>query len=228
MRRALLHLALSAPLVAALPIWAGPTVVFTDGRSLRVDGVEREGETALLYMEGGGALVVPAERVENWHELPLGLEPPAPEEEMPLGTIGPAGAEWRGLAGEFADLIAGAAERHELDPVLLTALAQVESAFDPRAVSPKGARGLLQLMPATADRFGVVDAFDAGENVEGGARYLRWLLERYGGRTDLALAGYNAGEGAVDRFSGIPPYRETRHYVRQVLARVESLGEAER
>ena len=100
---------------------------------------------------------------------------------------------------------------------LLTALAEVESSFDPLAVSPKGARGLLQLMPATAERFGVGDPFDVAQNVEGGARYLSWLLDRFGGRADLALAGYNAGEGAVDRHRGVPPYPETRRYVRLVL-----------
>ena len=78
-------------------------------------------------------------------------------------------------------------------------------------------------MPATARRFGVVDVFDASQNVEGGARYLRWLLERYSGRTDLALAGYNAGEGAVDRHHGIPPYTETREYVTKVLHGAQQL-----
>ena len=106
---------------------------------------------------------------------------------------------------------------------MLTAVALAESAFNPRAVSSKGAGGLLQLMPATAERFGVRDVFDASQNVEGGAKYLRWLLQRYEGRTDLALAGYNAGEGAVDRHNGIPPYSETQQYVTRVLANADRL-----
>jgi soluble lytic murein transglycosylase-like protein len=102
-------------------------------------------------------------------------------------------------------------------------MAQTESAFDPNAVSPRGARGLLQLMPETARRFGVRDSFDATQNVDGGAAYLSWLLERYSGRTELALAGYNAGEGAVDRYQGVPPFSETRNYVERVLEGAERL-----
>jgi soluble lytic murein transglycosylase-like protein len=97
------------------------------------------------------------------------------------------------------------------------ALVQVESAFQPRAVSPKGARGLTQLMPGTARELGVQDAFDPQQNLDGGARYLRQLLTRYGGDVKRALAAYNAGPGAVDRHRGVPPYRETRQYVRRVL-----------
>jgi hypothetical protein len=212
-------------LAATVPAWAGPAVVFTDGRSMRVDTVERVGDSAVLRLEGGGTLAVPAERVANWEEIGRHRDSPRPS-GAPARAAAPVaeGESWRRLAGPYAGLIARAAKRHELDPALLAAVAQVESAFDPRAVSPKGARGLLQLMPETAARFGVGDVFDAEENVDGGARYLRWLLERYGGREDLALAGYNAGEGAVDRHSGIPPYGETRQYVRQVLARVEGLA----
>ena len=100
------------------------------------------------------------------------------------------------------------------------AMAEAESAFDPYAVSHKGACGMLQLIPATAERFGVEDIFDVDQNLDGGARYMRWLLDRFEGRTDLALAAYNAGEEAVDRHGGIPPYRETRNYVSRILERV--------
>jgi hypothetical protein len=91
-----------------------------------------------------------------------------------------------------------------------------ESAFDPFAVSVKGAQGLMQLMPGTAVRFGVQDVFDPAENVLGGVKYLRHLLDRYDGDTRLALAAYNAGEGAVDRYEGVPPYPETRDYVQRI------------
>ena len=211
-------------------VQAGPAVLFTDGRSMRVDGVERAEGIATLFLEGGGVLALPEERIANWNEISESLERvtapelPAVSIEELRATWGDPGSPWRLAAGPYADLIGRASERHAVDPVLLTAMAQVESAFDPLAVSPQGACGLLQLMPDTADRFGVADVFDAAQNVDGGARYLNWLLERYDGRTDLALAGYNAGEGAVDRHSGIPPYRETRHYVRQVLAGVDRLA----
>ena len=97
-----------------------------------------------------------------------------------------------------------------------------ESNFDPYAVSDRGACGILQLIPATAKRFGVGRVFDAGQNIEGGAKYLRFLLDRFDGRLDLALAGYNAGEGSVDRHGGIPPYRETRAYVAGVLREIQA------
>jgi soluble lytic murein transglycosylase-like protein len=91
-----------------------------------------------------------------------------------------------------------------------------ESAFRPNVVSHKGAQGLMQLIPATAERFGVSDAFDPSQNIDGGARYLAWLLKRFDGDIQLAAAGYNAGEGAVDRFKGVPPYEETQRYVERV------------
>jgi Transglycosylase SLT domain len=101
---------------------------------------------------------------------------------------------------------------------LVRAIIQVESAFDNLAVSTAGARGLMQLMPATARRFGVTDSFNAGQNILAGTRYLRVLLDRYAGDVSLAAAAYNAGETAVSRFNGIPPYRETQTYVRRVNA----------
>jgi soluble lytic murein transglycosylase-like protein len=105
-------------------------------------------------------------------------------------------------------------------------VAKVESNFDPFAVSPRGACGILQLMPKTARRFGVEKIFDADQNIDGGARYLRWLLDRFGGRVDLALAGYNAGEGAVERHRGIPPFAETQWYVLKVLDRATQGGQS--
>lgn len=115
-----------------------------------------------------------------------------------------------------AQTILASARQHRIDPLLVRAVILTESAGQRRATSPKGAMGLMQLMPATARRFGVADPYDPDQNIAGGARYLRWLLDRYGGDVMLALAGYNAGEGAVDRYGGIPPYRETRTYVRTV------------
>jgi soluble lytic murein transglycosylase-like protein len=113
-------------------------------------------------------------------------------------------------------LIRRLSERHGLPPELVRAVIRQESAFDPFAVSVKGAQGLMQLMPKTAERFGVQDVFDPAENVLGGVKYLRFLLDRYDGDTRLALAAYNAGEGAVDRYEGIPPYAETRDYVKRI------------
>lgn len=119
--------------------------------------------------------------------------------------------------------ISAAARRHDVPESLLAAVIAVESGFDATAVSPKGAKGLMQLMPATARRFGVKDVFAVQENLNGGAAYLRWLLTQFDNDLRLTLAAYNAGEGAVARAGGrIPPYPETRDYVAKVLARMAS------
>jgi len=116
-------------------------------------------------------------------------------------------------------IIFRAAERQGLDPRFVHAVIWQESKYRPRALSHAGAQGLMQLMPATARRFGCDHANDPTENVEAGTRYLSWLLKRFNGDITLALAGYNAGEGAVDKYNGVPPYNETQNYVRRITAR---------
>ncbi len=122
----------------------------------------------------------------------------------------------------LSSLIADASKQHGVDPRLVAAIAARESAYDPAAVSPAGAGGVMQLMPATARFIGVVNVFDARENVFGGVRYLRTLLDTFHGDLDLTLAAYNAGPGAVQKYNGVPPYRETRDYVRIVRAKYEA------
>ncbi len=117
----------------------------------------------------------------------------------------------------YDEMIRHVAARHRVDANLIKAVIRVESDFSPHAVSPKGALGLMQLMPGTARRHQVRRVFDPTANVEGGTKHLRYLLDRYRGNLKLALAAYNAGEGAVDRYRGVPPYRETQDYVRRVL-----------
>lgn len=196
-----------------------PVVQFTDGRAMRVESVEYSSQTAVLTLQGGGVIAIPANRIAKWQDVPDPRE--VAGDVAGEDPVRPPSETWRVAAGGFAELIEGAARRHQIEPALLTAMAQIESAFNPEAISPKGAQGLLQLMPATAERFGVDDVYDVAQNVEGGARYLRWLLERYDGATDLALAGYNAGEAAVDRHQGIPPYAETKNYVARVLEQAD-------
>lgn len=116
------------------------------------------------------------------------------------------------------------AARHGVDADLVEAVIRVESAFNPRAVSNKGAQGLMQLMPRTASALGVRNVFDPYQNIEGGVRHLRYLLDRYPGNVPLALAAYNAGEKAVDQYRGIPPYGETTQYVQKILGQGPSLG----
>jgi soluble lytic murein transglycosylase-like protein len=121
-------------------------------------------------------------------------------------------------AGQYDKHVEEAAAHHGVSSALVKAVIQVESEWDALAVSSKGARGLMQLMPFTAERFGVADSFDARQNIFGGVRYLRLLLDLFGDDVDLALAGYNAGENAVLRYGGIPPFKETRGYVQKIQA----------
>jgi len=145
--------------------------------------------------------------------------PSAPGPTAPTPAPGPAAAPDPLDLGRRIEAVA---LRHGVDPRLVEAVIRIESAGDAGAISPKGAMGLMQLMPGRAAVLGVRDAFDPGENLDGGIRHLRALLDRYRGNLRLALAAYNAGEEAVRRHGGIPPYRETQEYVRKVLARYGS------
>lgn len=120
--------------------------------------------------------------------------------------------------GTFSEIIEAAARKYKVDPDLVEAIVSVESGGNPNAESPAGAQGLMQLMPATAASLGVSNAFDPVQNIEGGVRYLSQLLDYYGGDLTKALAGYNAGPGAVDEYNGVPPYKETRSYIQRVLS----------
>jgi hypothetical protein len=120
-------------------------------------------------------------------------------------------------SADFDNFIVDSGKRNAVDPILLYSIMHQESTFKQRALSPKGARGLMQLMPGTAVRFGVTNIFDPRQNIEGGARYVRFLLDQFDGDISLALAGYNAGEGAVIKYGyRVPPYRETQEYVRRI------------
>lgn len=130
----------------------------------------------------------------------------------------------RAIKASFGPQIRAAADAHDVSEALLIAVIAVESAGKPTAISPKNAQGLMQLIPATAARFGITDPFDPGANVKGGAAYLDWLLGEFRGDLLLALAGYNAGEGAVHRHKGVPPYAETRDYVVLVLDALAGAG----
>jgi len=121
-----------------------------------------------------------------------------------------------GTDGKLDRIVRDAAARHNMDPALVKAVISTESGWNSQAVSRKGAVGLMQLVPGTAQRFGVSNSFDPAQNVEGGTTYLRSLLDRYNGDLNKSLAAYNAGEGAVDRSGGVPAYRETQRYVQKV------------
>ena len=192
---------LTAVVMAGAPLAHAEIALLENGSTLKVASRRAEGETLFLELVGGGEVGVPAAAVQGF----------VPDEV--LDEVSPRAAE----GGDLRTLVADAARRHGLDPALVLAVVSVESGFRPDAVSPKGARGLMQLMPATAASLGVADALDPASNVDGGTRHLGALVARYGGDLSKALAAYNAGEGAVDRHGGVPPYSETRSYVSKVL-----------
>jgi soluble lytic murein transglycosylase-like protein len=139
----------------------------------------------------------------------------APEPALALDIAAPA-PDYRAATPQLRALVERLAPQYEIEPELALAIIAVESGFNRSAVSARDARGLMQLIPSTAARFCVLDAFDSEQNLRGGLAYLRWLLARYGGDVALASAAYNAGERAVDQYGGVPPYEETRAYVRRV------------
>ena len=198
MRRAiLLGLLLTAPGAVA----RAEIALLSSGLTLKLDGHRVEDGVVVLALKGGGEMGVPPAAVRGFVS-----------DEVLDEVAAPAG-------GDLRDLAAAVARRHGLDPDLVMAVVSVESGFRPQAVSPKGAQGLMQLMPKTASSLGVADAFDPTQNLDAGTRHLGQLLTLYGGDLTRALAAYNAGEGAVHRHGGVPPYRETRAYVKRVLER---------
>lgn len=205
---------------------AAELVVLDNGRFFKVAHYDLRGDSAVLELLTGGRVELPLERIERVVDDEV-----VPEEERAdldeleeRQTLPVYYAEGQDAPdGPWSRVIFETAKRHFVNPAVVTAVVRAESAFDPRAVSRKGARGLMQLMPATARRFGLgpEDIFDPARNLDAGVRYLRWLLDRFDGELHLALAAYNAGEGTVDRYGGVPPYRETRSYIRRIY---RSLG----
>jgi Transglycosylase SLT domain len=198
--------------VAGLLAWQGlagvcaaELVFLNTGRSLSVRSHRVEGDHIVLSLRGGGEVICEASLIERIAPD----EVPYPEPEPP--AVGPASLG----PVPYGEIIDRAASRQGVDPRLVRAVIQVESGYQAAARSRKGAVGLMQLMPDTARRYDVADPYDPGSNIEAGIRHLKMLLDRF--ELSLALAAYNAGEAAVERFRGIPPYPETQNYVRAVL-----------
>ena len=192
-------------------------VFFQSGRSLSVKGHHIEGDSLVLTLRGGGEIVCEPSVIARIapDEVPY----PEPEPEEPSGT--PPGPEVSSqpdaaALSPYAEIINTAAANQGVDAKLVRAVIQVESAYIASARSRKGAMGLMQLMPDTARRYQVADPYDPKSNIEAGIKHLKSLLERF--QLASALAAYNAGEAAVARFRGVPPYPETRDYVSRVLA----------
>jgi hypothetical protein len=213
---AALGVALAAPATAELVLLQGGDVV-------KVTQYEIGPERARLVLPSGGVMTISTLRIDRVLADEIVAEPePPPVLETPTPTFLALG---EGQAGElpivpYGQEILAAGERWRVNPHVIAAVMRVESAFRAGVSSKKGARGLMQLMPATAARFGVgVDELHLPErNLEAGTRYLRFLIDRFGEDPARVFAAYNAGEHAVERFGGIPPYRETQDYVRKVMA----------
>ncbi len=204
-----LRLALLAMLLLVRPAVAPASaelVLLTTGRTLAIRGHEFEGDRVVLHLPNGGQIVCERSLIVR---IEADYAPPAPVDVLAAETT--PGTPVR----PFATIIDAASVRHGVDSALLFALIEVESSYKPNAVSPKGAMGLMQLMPATAQRYAVADPYNPSDNIEAGTRHLRFLLDRYD--VALALAAYNAGEGSVRKFGGVPPFPETRRYVTKIL-----------
>jgi soluble lytic murein transglycosylase-like protein len=200
-------------LLSAVPAQA-ELVFFATGRSLNIKAHRIEGESLVLTLRSGGEIVCDPSTIARFapDEVPY----PEPEVEAPAAPLQVATDDRPTGTVPYGDIIDRIATEHSVSPKLVRALIKVESAYQPRARSPKGAMGLMQLMPDTARQYGVRDPYDPASNIEGGIKYLKVLLQRMPS-VPLALAAYNAGEAAVARFRGIPPYAETRNYVSQIL-----------
>ncbi len=192
--------------MAALPLRAMELVVFESERSLVVESYTEEGDLVLLKLPGGGELGIPKTQIRQ--HFP-GYVPPRdlakPEEKLPSDL-------------PYRELIAKYCQQYGMDWKLVAALIRVESDFNARAVSPKGAEGLMQLMPSTQKEMGVKNPFVPEENIKGGVAYLKKLLDVCQGDLELTLAAYNAGIGRVQAYQAIPPFPETKLYVYKILA----------
>ena len=216
-RRVVRALACASLLAMTVAPSAAELAILEDGEFLKIDGFEVTGEKILLDLASGGELTLPLIRVERIVDDEI-----APEPSIGASPAIPLAFESYHRVPEtpYGDLIFQTSKEHSVNPDLVAAMVRWESAFDPEAVSAKGARGLMQLMPATGHRFGVEvgELFDPAQNLQAGVRYLKWLRKRFSDDLSLVLAAYNAGEGSVDRYSGVPPYRETLDYIERIYS----------
>jgi hypothetical protein len=209
--------------------------LFTDGRNMKIETYAVEEETIHLTMNGGGTLSLPLGRIERIVDDEIVTAEVVAEVKKAVeeGGVFPR-RSWRYsehsrplFSSSFNDIIIEASSRFDVDAALVSAVIKAESDYNPRIVSHKGARGLMQLMPATAKRFGVTNSFDPRENIHGGVRYLRWLLNKFDGNADLAVAAYNAGEGNVMKYAGVPPFRETVNYINRISKHIRKAIDAQ-
>ena len=217
-RKLLVPASILAFSVTALPVSA-EIVYLSSGKTLSVKSHRVEGDSIILTMRNGGEVTCDKSIIQKIVGDEVPYEEPKAEQEatVAIPTTGPLDSSL--LEGTpYGEIIAAMSQAHGVDPMLVRALIQVESNYRPRAKSNKGAMGLMQLMPSTARQYKVRNPYDPTANIGAGVKHLKGLIDRMDGAIDMALAAYNAGEGAVKKFKGIPPYRETRNYVSRILS----------
>lgn len=215
MNRALLSACAATFVLAGTVVPADAEIVFlSSGRTLSVKSHRLDGESVILTLRGGGEVTCDKSLIEKIEADEVPYPEPLPK-ALSVDAIFQAPGEVLGST-PYGAIIAAASEAHGVDPLLVRALIQVESNYKARARSRKGAMGLMQIMPSTAREYQLRNPFDPKANVAAGVRHLKGLIDRWG--VELALAAYNAGEGAVKKFNGVPPYRETRNYVTKILS----------
>ena len=191
--------------------------VLSSGRTLTIKSHRLDGENIVLKMRDGGEVTCNRSLIERILPDEIPYEEPQPPAPAPPAVTSTGNPPPLPLTSPYSEIITSMAQAHGVDPMLVQALIQVESGYRPRARSNKGAMGLMQLMPSTARRYKVGNPYDPTANITAGVKHLKALLDRWKA-VDLALAAYNAGEGAVKKFNGMPPYRETRNYVARILS----------
>lgn len=212
-------LAVAFCLLAVPSLAFADIVVFTTGRTMSVAATRIDGDRLTVTLRDGGEASFPTGLVARVDPDEVPYPAPAAPAPVEAAPVTPPGVPDTALASRpFADIIATAAAAHGVEARIVHAVIEAESNYQPRARSRKGAKGLMQLMPATARQYAVRDPYDPRTNVEAGVRHLKDLLSRFD--LGLALAAYNAGEATVRRYGGVPPFAETRSYVARILQRV--------
>src|SRR4051812_43471293 len=223
---------ITTALILAATTASASIAVFTDGRAMKIASYNVADDTIDLTLKSGGKLSLPLTRIDRI----VDDEVVTPEVIAEVKKIEKEGVfprrSWRYAEerqplfhSKFDKLINDAAKHFDVDAALVSAVIKQESDYNPRETSNKGARGLMQLMPSTAERFGVTNSYDPVANIYAGTRYLRWLLRTFEGNADLAVAAYNAGEGNVWKYNGVPPFRETVNYIHRIAKHLRAIEE---
>jgi soluble lytic murein transglycosylase-like protein len=225
--KAALQLVIAVVMLTSVSATAADLAILRNGNSIRHERRQIVGAVTRLYLSdsGSGYIEIPTDQIERFEQdTALAAAPSiaiakteakaAPKTSVPAIPPAQAAAITR---AELNNMVAGAGERHQIDPDFINSVIRAESGFHSNAVSKKGAQGLMQLMPGTASQLGVTNSFDPNSNVEGGTKYLRELLEKYNYDPVKALAAYNAGSKRVDQYHGVPPYYETQAYIARII-----------